>query len=101
MSFDINDLARLYPLETLRPETREQIAGEAALSEYLKGEVLFRTGDIDSDTLYLLEGEVSGEYPARSCCRNIPIKPPCKAYASNPSLVRMNAAAELRSPVLQ
>lgn len=63
MSHDANDLAKLYPLETLRPETREQIAGEAALSEYLKGEVLFRTGDIDSDTLYLLEGEVSGEYP--------------------------------------
>jgi CRP-like cAMP-binding protein len=63
MSVDSSDLAKLYPLETLRQETRDQLASEAAEAEYLRGEVLFRYGDIDSDTLYLLDGEISGEYP--------------------------------------
>jgi CRP-like cAMP-binding protein len=63
MSVDSSELAKLYPLETLRPETRDQLASEAAEAQYSKGEVLFRNGDVDADTLYLLEGEVSGEYP--------------------------------------
>lgn len=63
MSVDSSDLARLYPLETLREETRDQLAGEAVNAEYVQGEVLFRDGDIDSDTLYLLEGEICGSYP--------------------------------------
>ncbi|MCX7564530.1 cyclic nucleotide-binding domain-containing protein [Xanthomonadaceae bacterium XH05] len=53
----------LYPLDTLRPETREQLASEAAFSDYTRGEVLFRAGDIDDDTLYLLDGEVEATYP--------------------------------------
>src|SRR5690606_34338720 len=57
------DLADLYPLDSLRPETLAQLASEAALAEYARGETLFRAGDLDSDTVYLLEGEVSGEYP--------------------------------------
>ncbi len=56
-------LGQLYPLDSLRPETREQLAGEAAFSDYLRGEVLFRAGDMDEDTLYLLDGEVSADYP--------------------------------------
>lgn len=63
MSVDSSDLARLYPLETMRPETRDQLASEASENDYARGEVLFRNGDVDSDTLYLLEGEISGEYP--------------------------------------
>lgn len=63
MSVESSDLANLYPLDSLRPETREQLAAEAAEAEYQRGEVLFRAGDIDGDTLYLLEGEVSGTYP--------------------------------------
>lgn len=63
MSVDSSDLAKLYPLETLRQETRDQLASEAAEAEYVRGEVLFRYGDIDADTLYLLDGEISGEYP--------------------------------------
>jgi CRP-like cAMP-binding protein len=63
MSVDSSDLAKLYPLETLRQETRDQLASEAAEAEYVRGEVLFRYGDIDSDTLYLLDGEIAGEYP--------------------------------------
>jgi CRP-like cAMP-binding protein len=63
MSVDSSELARLYPLETMRQETRDQLASEAATGEYSRGEVLFRNGDIDTDTLYLLEGEISGAYP--------------------------------------
>jgi CRP-like cAMP-binding protein len=63
MSVDSSDLAKLYPLETLRQETRDQLASEASSADYVQGEVLFRYGDLDDDTLYLLEGEISGEYP--------------------------------------
>jgi CRP-like cAMP-binding protein len=63
MSVDSSDLAKLYPLETLRQETRDQLASEASSGEYTRGEVLFRYGDLDDDTLYLLEGEISGSYP--------------------------------------
>jgi CRP-like cAMP-binding protein len=63
MSVDSSDLAKLYPLETLRQETRDQLASEATNAEYGRGEILFRNGDVDSDTLYLLEGEIAGEYP--------------------------------------
>ena len=63
MSVDSSDLAKLYPLETLRQETRDQLASEASSGDYAQGEVLFRNGDLDDDTLYLLEGEISGSYP--------------------------------------
>ncbi len=63
MSFESSDLARLYPLDSLREETREQLASEAASIEFTKGEVLFRAGDLDGDTLYLIEGEIEGVYP--------------------------------------
>lgn len=54
--------AQFYPLDSLRPQTREQLASEAALADYLEGETLFRAGDMDTETLYLLEGEVAGHY---------------------------------------
>ncbi len=56
-------LSQLYPLDTLRPETRDQLANEAAYTDYARGEVVFRTGDMDDDTLYLLEGQVEAVYP--------------------------------------
>ncbi|MEZ5464801.1 MAG: cyclic nucleotide-binding domain-containing protein [Lysobacteraceae bacterium] len=63
MSVESSDLARLYPLDSLRPETCQQLANEASVAEYAKGELLFRAGDFDGDTLYLLEGDISGDYP--------------------------------------
>lgn len=63
MSSSITEtFAQFYPLDSLRPQTREQLAGEAALSDYLEGETLFRAGDMDAETLYLLEGEIAGHY---------------------------------------
>jgi CRP-like cAMP-binding protein len=63
MTIESADLAKLYPLDSLRPETRDQLAGEAAVNEYLNGEELFRAGDVDADTFYVLEGVVEGSYP--------------------------------------
>jgi CRP-like cAMP-binding protein len=63
MGVDCTDLQRLYPLDSLRADTVAQLANDSAVADYGRGEVLFRAGDIDSDTLYLLSGVVSGSYP--------------------------------------
>jgi len=56
-------LAKLFPLESLRQETRDQLAREALVSEYDRGENVFEAGDLDDDTVYLLEGELRCNYP--------------------------------------
>lgn len=56
-------LAKLFPLESLRQETRDQLAREALVSEYERGENVFEAGDLDDDTVYLLEGELRCNYP--------------------------------------
>ncbi len=63
MAVNPGDLARLYPLDSLRPENLEQLAREAELVELGRGEVLFRAGDIDEHTVFVLNGRVRGEYP--------------------------------------
>ena len=40
------ELAKLFPLESLRPETREQLGLEATVSDYGRGETIFRAGDM-------------------------------------------------------
>jgi signal-transduction protein with cAMP-binding, CBS, and nucleotidyltransferase domain len=57
------DLARLYPLDNLRPENLEQLAREAEIEEIGRGSVLFSAGDTDEQTLWLLAGQVEGRYP--------------------------------------
>jgi CRP-like cAMP-binding protein len=63
MSVNTADLAKLYPLDSLRPENLEQLAREAATEEHGRGEVLFRAGDTDEHTLFVLSGRVRGDYP--------------------------------------
>ncbi len=63
MSVNPSDLARLYPLDSLRPENLEQVAKEAVVEEVGRGSVLFKAGDTDDVTVYLLAGQVRGEYP--------------------------------------
>jgi CRP-like cAMP-binding protein len=63
MPANASDLARLYPLDSLRPENLEQVARETELEELGRGSVLFRAGDTDEHTLYLLAGQVAGRYP--------------------------------------
>ena len=63
MSVDANLLKNLYPLESLRPEHLEALAREAS-EEYVQcDQLLFSAGDTDEKTIYLLEGEVRGDYP--------------------------------------
>ena len=63
MPIDAQRLAKLYPLDSLRPENLEQLAKEAEASEHRRGDVLFTAGDTDDHTMYLLDGVVKGTYP--------------------------------------
>lgn len=63
MPLPANELARLFPLEALREETREQLSREGVVSEYSRGENVFEAGDLDEDTVYLLDGELRCNYP--------------------------------------
>ncbi|MGH8108751.1 MAG: cyclic nucleotide-binding domain-containing protein [Arenimonas sp.] len=58
-----SDLAKLFPLESLRNETREQLGRDAVVSQYSRHEYVFEAGSVDDDTVYLLEGELQCEYP--------------------------------------
>lgn len=62
MTVEVAELAQLYPMDQLRAGTREQLASDAADSRYERDEVVFREGDIDHVSYYLLEGEVTGTY---------------------------------------
>src|SRR5438552_380000 len=63
MSANVTDLAKLYPLDSLRPENLEQVAKEAEVEEVGKKTVLFKAGDTDEYTMYVLTGQVRAEYP--------------------------------------
>lgn len=63
MPVEPSELSHLYPLDSLRPENLEQVAREATLEEAGRGTVLFRAGDTDEETIYLLSGTVAGRYP--------------------------------------
>jgi CRP-like cAMP-binding protein len=63
MSADANLLKNLYPLESLRPEHLEALAREAVEVTARRDEVLFSAGDTDESTMYLLDGDVRGDYP--------------------------------------
>ena len=49
MPVPATELARLFQLDTLRPETRDQLAREAMVSDYQRGENVFEAGDLDDD----------------------------------------------------
>jgi len=40
------ELAKLFPLDALRPETREQLGLEASITEYRRNEAIFNAGDL-------------------------------------------------------
>ena len=63
MSVNASDLAKLYPLDSLRTEHLEQVAKESTLEEFGKGTALFKAGDTDEQTIYVLSGVIQGEYP--------------------------------------
>lgn len=51
-------LALLVPINNLEPHQREQILGTAATVDVRKKDFIFRQGDRDSFSFYVLEGEV-------------------------------------------
>jgi CRP-like cAMP-binding protein len=63
MSIDASQLRHLYPLDSLRPEHLDVIAREVESAEYGNGQVLFRAGDQDEVTHYLLAGAIAAAYP--------------------------------------
>jgi rhodanese-related sulfurtransferase len=63
MSIDASQLKHLYPLDSLRPEHLDVVANEADSDEFGKGHVLFKAGDQDEITHYLLGGVIAGDYP--------------------------------------
>jgi len=63
MSIEPAELANFYPLDKLLPENLQQLALDAVQQEASRGSALFRAGDVDDDSIFLREGQVSGEYP--------------------------------------
>lgn len=63
MPVPVAELAKLFPLDALRPETREQLAAVATAINYQRNENVFLAGDIDEDTIYLTDGELRCSYP--------------------------------------
>jgi len=63
MSIEASLLKHLYPLDSLRPEHLEVIANEAESEEFGHRHVLFRAGDVDETTCYLLSGLIGADYP--------------------------------------
>src|SRR3954468_19612355 len=63
MSVEVSDLAKLYPLDKLRAENLEQLTREATMEDVAKGAVLFKAGDTDDQTIFILAGRVRGDYP--------------------------------------
>jgi len=43
----VAELAKLFPFDALQSKTREQLAGEAAVGKYRRGEAVFRAGELD------------------------------------------------------
>ncbi len=63
MPIEAERLKHLYPLDSLRPEHLEVVAREVDVLEIGHGHELFKAGEEDETTYYLLSGIVTGEYP--------------------------------------
>ncbi|MGR8918101.1 MAG: cyclic nucleotide-binding domain-containing protein [Gammaproteobacteria bacterium] len=56
---DKNILKTLVPPNALNAENFQELAGKAFVEEIAAGKTIFKAGDVDRKTTYLLEGEVS------------------------------------------
>lgn len=56
---DLDILKTLIPINSLAPDNFRQLAAQAKIEHLPAEQTLFRIGDNDSHTLYLLEGEVA------------------------------------------
>lgn len=55
---DKSVLKTLVPINALNAENFEELAGKAAIEEIAAGKTIFKSGDIDRKTIYLLDGQV-------------------------------------------
>lgn len=56
---DKNILKTLVPPNALNAENFQELSGKAFIEEVGPGKVIFKTGDVDRKTTYLLEGEIT------------------------------------------
>lgn len=56
---DKNILKTLVPPNALNAENFQELAGKAFVEEVPAGKVIFKSGDVDRKTTYLLEGEIT------------------------------------------
>jgi CRP-like cAMP-binding protein len=56
---DLDVLKTLIPVNSLAPDNFRKLAAKTRILSLPAGEVLFRQGDQDGDTLYLLSGEIA------------------------------------------
>jgi len=57
-SFDQASLGRLVPLDSMKPESFQQVINKMVIEEWPPGKRLFSQGDTDADTLFVLDGEI-------------------------------------------
>ena len=50
MPVSASDLAKLFPLESLRNETRDQLGRDAVVTPYVRHDYVFEAGSVDDDT---------------------------------------------------
>jgi CRP-like cAMP-binding protein len=56
---DKNTLKTLVPCNALNAENFQELAGKALIEELAAGRPIFKAGEVDRKTIYLLEGEIS------------------------------------------
>jgi len=102
MPVPVQELSRLFPLESPRLETREHLAREAVVAEFQRNENVFEAGDLDEDTLYLLEGELRCVYPDGRNVAHVAGQPHAR-YSLNDAVPRRFTAkvASARAKVLR
>ncbi len=102
MPVPVQELSRLFPLESLRLETREHLAREAVVGEFQRNENVFEAGDLDEDTIYLLEGELRCVYPDGRNVAHVAGQPHAR-YSLNDAVPRRFTAkvASARAKVLR
>ncbi len=60
MDVEVSTLEKLYPLDTLQDAHLQLLAAEGEIRDFSRGEFIFREGDNDGETPFLLTGRVSG-----------------------------------------
>jgi CRP-like cAMP-binding protein len=101
-----NDLKHLVPLNSLGPESLDQLAARTRIEELRSGKVLFEEGDTDHFAVYLLSGEVelsssrskdtrrivAGSDEARYALAQLKPRQYCGTAETDVSIVRVDSA---------